>query len=56
MNSSLCNFSEMTPPYQSSLQFGNSIISDHAAVTAANMKMESSLIVLIVSSVMYLAR
>lgn len=37
MNSSPCSFSEKTPPYQSSLQFGNSIISDHAAVTADNM-------------------
>ena len=55
MSSSLCSFSEKTPPYHSSLKFGNSMISDHAARAAANMKMKSSLIVLIVSSVMYLA-
>lgn len=54
MNSSLCSFSEKTPPYQFSLRCEDSLSSGHAAGTAENMRMESSLIGLIVSSVMYL--
>ena len=54
MNSSLCSFSEKTPPYQFSLRYGDSINSGHAAGTVENMRMESSIIGLIVSSVMYL--
>ena len=42
MNSSLCSFSEKTPPYQFSLQYGDSINSGHAAGTAENMRMEGA--------------